>query len=145
MFEESSSSSSSNTLNLPRLPSKIEGLHPDDYDVEIKEPLLVNGANVNASFSQYQMAIVNMNNKGGLLVECNPHELLAINNILLLKQGQHSDTLLQFFDEETLDAIAASMKSKFGVKDIIMDAQVKSELEIIITVSTRLVQCRNTT
>lgn len=67
------------------MPAKIENLRPDDYDLDIKESFIIEDFNVNECFINYQKNIVTVNNTGGLLVEFNPHELLAMNNVLLLK------------------------------------------------------------
>lgn len=79
-----------------------------------------------------------MNNTGGLLVECNPHELLAVNNVLLLKGDQHSDTLLQHFPEETLNAIGNHLKSKFAIQDMLMAKETEEALDRAMKVSWEL-------
>lgn len=41
-------------------------------------------------------------NTEGLLIILNTHELLAINNVLLIKPGQHSKMMSNFFADEVL-------------------------------------------
>lgn len=67
------------------MPAKIENLRSDDYDLNIKESFIIEDFHVNERFINYQENIVTVNNIGGLLVEFNTHELLAVNNALLLK------------------------------------------------------------
>lgn len=111
-----------------------------DFDIEVKNPYVLNQVNISSAFRMYQRDIALLNASGGLLVETNPHELLAVNNILLLKPGQHSNMMMKHFTEETFKDIHKDVATKFGIEDKEFDQEKKLAIEKILKVSS-VVHC----
>jgi len=127
-------------MQFPNLPTRIEGLEVSDFDIEVKNPYVLNQVNISSAFRMYQRDIALLNASGGLLVESNPHELLAVNNILLLKPGQHSNMMMKHFTEETFKNIHKDVATKFGIEDKEFDQEKKLAIEKILKVSS-VVHC----
>ncbi|CAO0797373.1 unnamed protein product [Mucor circinelloides] len=119
-------------MQFPNLPTRIEGLEVSDFDIEVKNPYVLNQVNISSAFRMYQRDIALLNASGGLLVESNPHELLAVNNILLLKPGQHSNMMMKHFTEETFKNIHKDVATKFGIEDKEFDQEKKLAIEKIL-------------
>lgn len=119
----------------PSLPARVEVLEPSDFDFEVKPPYLLNQINISNCFIKYQKDIAVKNNRDGLLVETNPHELLAINNVLLLKPGQHSEMLLNHFSEELLKDVEQDLVDRFQIKDVEFDTEKKAAIDSTLKVN----------
>ncbi|KAI8638747.1 hypothetical protein BD408DRAFT_372876 [Parasitella parasitica] len=124
-----SPSSANDKLQLPDVPTQIEGLEVSDFNIELKNPYVLNQVNIGSIFRKYQRDIAQLNASGGLLVESNPHELLAVNNILLLKSGQHSNMLTKHFSEETIKDMQKDVAAKFAIEDKGFDQEKKVNIE----------------
>lgn len=79
--------------------------------------------------------MIEKNNKEGLLVECNTYELLALNNILLLKVGQCSSLMKEYFSNTTLAEIKGNIKAKLNIKCQGIKSDVKTGVDTVLKVS----------
>ncbi|KAL9537814.1 hypothetical protein MBANPS3_011435 [Mucor bainieri] len=125
-------SASVSGLTLSRLPTKIDDLDPSDFPANVTDPYMVNGNNISNSFCQYQRAVALKNNKEGLLVECNTYELLALNNILLIKNGQGSTMMREHFPEAAMSDIKQDVKKKFNIDNQSIDSGMKAGVDAVL-------------
>ncbi|GAA5799945.1 hypothetical protein HPULCUR_005366 [Helicostylum pulchrum] len=123
------------TTKLPRIPTRIEDLDPADFASTSNNPYIVQEKNISDILCEYQKAIAAKNNKEGLIVELNTHELLALNNVLLIKHGQHSKMMLDFFSEDTLKNIKLDLIDRFKIEDIDFNKNIRDKLDDILKVS----------
>ncbi|CEP16498.1 hypothetical protein [Parasitella parasitica] len=124
---------SASGLTLTSLPTKIDDLDPSDFSAaNVTDPYIVNGKNINNCFCQYQRAVALKNNREGLLVECNTYELLALNNILLVKNGQCSTMMKEHFSEATMSDIKHDVKKKFNINNQGIDNGIKTGVDAVL-------------
>ncbi|KAK4514191.1 Two-component response regulator SSK1p [Mucor velutinosus] len=129
---DASASASASDLTLSHLPTRIEDLDPSDFLENVTNPYMVNGKNISSYFCQYQRAVVLKNNKEGLLVECNTYELLALNNILLIKNGQCSNLMKKYFSKDIISEIKKDLKRKFKINNQGIDATIKTGVDTVL-------------
>lgn len=135
MFNPQNSTAPTNGFKLPNIPTRIEDLDPSDFIAEVENPYILSEKNLSSLLYQYQKAIAMKNNTEGLLVELNTHELLAVNNVLLIKPGQHSKMMLNFFSEEVLLDIERDLVAKFKIEDKDFDKHIKDQIDDILKVN----------
>ncbi len=86
--------------------------------------------------SNYKVQVSEMAKKRSFLLETDVYEILALQNILLIKHTQESDLQLECFGKDIMNKISEETKDKINVKrQMLFNRSIKKRMEEIIDVN----------
>jgi hypothetical protein len=91
-------------------------------------------------FRKYQWEAATTIRRRGCLIESDIQELLALDNILLLKPGQVSPLMSSIFNEFCLESIQIEVQKIFGIQNMDIPTDTKASIENILRVC-KFIQC----
>ncbi|KAG0857061.1 hypothetical protein G6F17_004032 [Rhizopus arrhizus] len=110
----------------------------DDYTYDDENKYEIDEVNVGKLFKKYQLEAAKQIKSKGCFLEADIQELLAINNILLIKPGQTSRLVSGVFSEACILSIQREIKQIFDIMDSTeVQTDVKIRIEKILKVGIR--------
>ncbi|KAG0906306.1 hypothetical protein G6F57_012020 [Rhizopus arrhizus] len=110
----------------------------DNYTYDDENKYEIEEVNVGKLFKKYQLEAAKQIKSKGCFLEADIQELLAINNILLIKSGQTSRLVSGVFSEACILSIQREIKQIFGIMDSTeVQTDVKIRIEKILKVGIR--------
>lgn len=107
----------------------------DNYTYADENKYKIDNVNVGELFKKYQLKAAKQIKEKGCFLESDIQELLAMNNILLIKPGQTSPLVSSIFNEACILSIQHEIKQIFGIIDAVdIHTDVKVKIEEILKV-----------
>ncbi|GAA5806829.1 hypothetical protein MFLAVUS_000177 [Mucor flavus] len=105
----------------------------DNYTYADENKYKIDNVNVGELFKKYQLKAAKQIKEKGCFLESDIQELLAMNNILLIKPGQTSPLVSSIFNEACILSIQHEIKQIFGIIDAVdIHTDVKVKIEEIL-------------
>lgn len=106
--------------------SFFNDIDSSEYKKEVKEWFVSDNIDVGKAFQDFQIHMAEEANSREIHIESDTHAILALSNILLIKNSQSNEIFNHYFPDSTLRIIKEKVEEKYGIISFNPDTRKKS-------------------
>jgi hypothetical protein len=108
----------------------------EDYGAVSDKPYMIGSHNITVLFNKFKKLSAEEASSRWLLVETDSDKILALSNVILLKEDQHPPDLVKVFGIDALNSIKNDLKMKFDLDNVNdMNEKLKADIQQKVKVS----------